>query len=235
MLIVAEKCNGCEECLVYCPMGAIAMSGGVAVVNQDRCVECAACLRAAACPTKAFKAPVLTWPRSVRSLLSDPVTEIKETRLAGRGTEEMKTNEITGRILPGEVGFGIDVGRPGEGAYLRDVERILKAMLPVGIKIETKNPITSFIADRATLDFHPELRNERVLTAVIECKTDMAKVGQILDCLEKVNDEVDTVFSVCVSALEADAEGPLRELLAERGQAVRPNGKTNLGFGRANA
>ncbi len=232
MIVVKEKCNGCAVCLDYCPMGAIAMADGCAVVDQDLCVECSSCLRVVRCPGKAFKSLPLSWPRSVRAVLSNPISEVKETRLAGRGTEEMKTNELTGRFQPGEVGFGIDVGRPATGAYLRDVEKIIKAVWPLGIYLEPKNPVTAFIANRETGDFHPELRNERVLTAVIEFKTGLEKTTQVLDRLKAVSPELDSAFVLSVIALCGDTADNLRAMLEQYGAGVRPNGKTNLGFGR---
>ena len=42
--------------------------------------------------------PKYEWPRTVRANFSDPLVEHPETKVPGRGTEEMKTTEVTGRI-----------------------------------------------------------------------------------------------------------------------------------------
>ncbi len=115
MLIDEEKCIACGECLPWCPVGAISLDD-VAVIDLDECAECGNCLRNADCPTDALYQQELTWPRTVRSILSDPLTIATESGISGRGTEEMKTNEVTGRFKRGEVGIGIEVGRPVTGA-----------------------------------------------------------------------------------------------------------------------
>jgi len=68
------------------------------------------------------------------------MVEHKETGVPGRGTEEMKTNEVTAR-LNGLLGMAVEVGRPGVGARLKDLETI--AMLwPRKIVFEPRNPVT---------------------------------------------------------------------------------------------
>ena len=46
-----EKGVGCEACVGACPVSAIAMVDGVAVINDD-CVECGACV--GECPQEAI-------------------------------------------------------------------------------------------------------------------------------------------------------------------------------------
>ena len=46
-----EKCCGCESCVGACPVSAIAMADGKAVVSAD-CIECGACV--GECPAEAI-------------------------------------------------------------------------------------------------------------------------------------------------------------------------------------
>ena len=46
-----EKCIGCRQCEDICPVGAIAMEKGKAVIS-DNCIECEACI--SACPQEAI-------------------------------------------------------------------------------------------------------------------------------------------------------------------------------------
>jgi hypothetical protein len=62
----------------------------------------------------------------------------------GRGTAEMKTNDVTGRFLEGEVGFGIEMGRPGVSTSFKDVEKVT-TVLAGKVVFESKNPVTSLI------------------------------------------------------------------------------------------
>jgi len=49
----AEECVGCESCVPVCPVEAISMQDGVAVINQDTCTQCGTCI--AECPSEAIK------------------------------------------------------------------------------------------------------------------------------------------------------------------------------------
>ncbi|MCL4424250.1 MAG: 4Fe-4S binding protein, partial [Firmicutes bacterium] len=78
MRIREELCIGCGSCLPYCPMRAITLPDGFAVINEEACVDCNVCYRAGVCPTDAIYMPELTWPRSVRNTFSDPhITDLE--------------------------------------------------------------------------------------------------------------------------------------------------------------
>ena len=47
-----ETCTGCESCVDVCPVEAIAMNGGKAVVDADTCVDCGQCVDE--CPVEAI-------------------------------------------------------------------------------------------------------------------------------------------------------------------------------------
>ncbi|MBD3378965.1 MAG: 4Fe-4S dicluster domain-containing protein [Candidatus Omnitrophica bacterium] len=46
-----EKCTGCSACVEVCPVNAISMENGKAVVS-DACIDCGACI--AQCPVEAI-------------------------------------------------------------------------------------------------------------------------------------------------------------------------------------
>ncbi len=39
----ADKCTGCERCVVSCPAAAARMAGGVAEIDASKCIECLCC------------------------------------------------------------------------------------------------------------------------------------------------------------------------------------------------
>jgi predicted molibdopterin-dependent oxidoreductase YjgC len=84
-------------------------------IDQDKCTDCGMCIRANICPVNALYQEVEDWPREIRGILSNPMIEFKGSQVPGRGTEEMKTNDVKGTYLPGEVGVGVELGRPGSG------------------------------------------------------------------------------------------------------------------------
>ena len=263
MEIDKEKCVGCGNCHAFCTMGAIYLEeDGKSVVNQEECVECSTCYRVLrnegymprfvravrkvlstfrlgylaevdVCPTGALTPPELKWPRSIRAAFSDPIVVHPGTGIGGRGTEEIKCNDVTGRIRKGEAGLVVEMGRPGIGAYFRDIERVAMALAPLGPFFEPKNPVTQLLEDPKTGKMKGEVLGEKVLSAIIEMKTSLERIPEILQALEKVQKEIDTVISVGVSSrCLPDGTIAHAEWVRKAGYSLSPNGKTNIGLGR---
>jgi len=240
MRIDSEKCVGCERCVSYCPVGAIHVTEREGKpgkkrswIDQDECVECGVCLRANVCKPQSIFLQELKWPRVVRRAFSDPMVEHKETGVPGRGTEEMKTNEITGRFKRGSWGMAVEVGRPGAGARLRDLEIIAMALAEKGIIFEPKNPVTFLFENVKIGKLKPELKEERVLSAIIEFEVKLEQLRGVLQTLNHLSEKVEAVFSVnLISFPEEEEKGPALEIVKETGFTIYPNGKVNLGLGR---
>src|SRR3989304_1786042 len=132
-----------------------------AVVDEDECVECYTCYRGMSrehlnpavvrairriarlvrfrfdpepdvCPPSAFTETEPGWPRTVRRAFSAPIVPHESTGVDGRGTEEVKTNDVTGRVRRGEAGFTVEFGRPGVGARFRGHDRATSAPAAAG-------------------------------------------------------------------------------------------------------
>jgi NAD-dependent dihydropyrimidine dehydrogenase PreA subunit len=233
MLIDPEKCIACGQCEVYCPVGAITVGDEHAEIDFDECTECYNCLRMADCPTEAIYQQKLEWPRTVRSVLSNVLTIAPESGISGRGTEEMKTNEVTGRFKHGWAGVGIEVGRPTLGARFYDVEKIAMAMAKLGVEFERSNPTTSLMSDVKTGKFKDDVLKEKVLSAIIEFSVPLEKLDQVFASLKEVSQRIETVFSLCIaSRVAANGEVPTNEIMLKNNIRFAPNGKTNVGLGR---
>ncbi len=151
-----------------------------------------------------------------------------------RGTAEMKTNDRTGRFKDGEVGIACEMGRPGVGFCFRDLEKVSKALAEMGVEFEPENPV-SVMLDMETGEIKEgfkEIRDERALSAIIECKAPMEETPEIYRRLQEVAGEIDTVFSLDIINKCRNGRPPLKEMLDEAGIQVRINGKTNIGLGR---
>lgn len=237
--VVKDLCVACGKCALYCPVQAITIEE-VAFVDQEKCVECGTCLRAE-CPVDALRQPDLKPPRLIRKLFSDPLATFEETKVPGRGTEEMKTNDVTNNVGFGEAGWGIELGRPGVSTKFTDVETVAMAIAKHGVVFLDLNPV-SMLIDYETGCFtgdnpwkvSPEsIRRLRSLSAIIEFKTPKEKVPEILQTLKEVSEEIDTVFSVGLISRWKNGELELMPLVEKvPGIEVYPNGKHNMGIGR---
>ena len=234
MIIDKEKCIGCGECVKFCTVSAIRLKKKKAEIHQEHCAECGNCLRVKVCPSDAISQNQIEWPRTIRNIFSDPISVFKETGVSGRGTEEMKTNDVTGRFKKGEVGFAVDVGRPnGGGIYLREVEKITKALAPLGVQFEKDSPLTYLFENGAAGTLKKEILDEFVVSAIVECKTELENCVNVFRKLEEVSRDVNTIFSVgVIGTVDDDGSIPAKTLLEKEGIPVAPRGKINIGLGR---
>ena len=235
MRINDELCIGCAKCLKFCPMQAIRISHRKAVINLDLCAECGVCFRSSVCENNAFcPEESLPWPRSLRSIFSNPVTVFKETGCTGRGTEEMKTNDVTNRFKDSSViGFAVDIGRPNIGCQIKDAQVITRALAPLGVEFERFNPLSYLMKDYNTGDILDEVHNERVISCIVEFSVPINRACEVMDTLIRVENSVDSVFSVSVICKVNDDLGvPVIPILEQGGYQVKTSVKTNVGLGR---
>lgn len=232
-----------------------------ATVDEDECVECFACYRGMSkehlnpvmvrairkaaklfrfrfdpepdiCPTDAIVPQDLAWPRIVRRAFSDPQVPHESTGIHGRGTAEVKTNDVTQRVREGEVGFVVEFGRPGVGARFREIERVTAALAALGVEFEPNNPVTSLMRDAARGLLREDILEEKILSAIVEIKTPLDRVPAVLSAIRDLVRRADTVISVGVSTrCDAGGNDALRDLLEREGYPAY-RGKTNLGLGR---
>ena len=233
MKIDPEKCQTCAKCIPFCPVGAIGVKEKKVMIEYDECVECGVCARSGICPDGAFVREELEWPRILRAEFSDPTIPHKKTDIAGRGTAEMKTNDVTGRIRRGEVGVAIELGRPGVGTSFTEVEKVSRAVAQLKIPLEEANPVSALVQDREKGTFPPEVLKEKVLSAIVEFKVPFDQAGEVLELLRQVATKMDTVASISlIGRSEADGRIPLENFLIQKEAPFYPNGKVNIGLGR---
>ncbi len=231
-----ELCVGCENCLSCCSVGAISIHEEKAVIDPERCTECYVCIRNEVCPTGAIeKTPLDSFIHQFQHIISDPTETTAQTGVPGRGTEEAKTNDVTGRYKRGEVGVCIDMGRPGIGCFLRDVEKVAMAVAEAGLTLEGPEvtPLAQLMSDLKTGKLCDDLPNVRFLSIIIEGKCSVNILPSVIKALKKVEREIDTVFSLGL-ATRVDEKGysPVLDIIKPLGISQPIRGKVNVGLGR---
>ena len=233
-----------------------------ATVDRNECVECYSCFNGLSqehlnptmvrtmrklfqmmrlrfepepdvCPTAAFEPDKLEWPRTVRRAFSDPRVPHESTGVSGRGTEEVKTNDVTGRVQRGEVGFTIEFGRPGVGVWFSDVQEMTEALARAGVHFEKKNPVTSLMSDVARGALREDILGEKVMSCIVEIKTTIDRVEEIILLVREVEKRIDTVMSIGVGVrCDEQGEDPVVAPILERLGYKLERAKTNVGLGR---
>lgn len=233
-----------------------------ATVNSAECVECYACYNGMSqeklnpvmvrtmrkvfqllrlrfdpepdvCPTSAFEPDALVWPRIVRRAFSDPRVPHESTGIEGRGTEEVKTNDVSGRVVVGEVGFTIEFGRPGVGVWFRDIQKACWALAKAGVSFEKKNPITSLMTDVSAGTINAEVMGEKLMSAIIEIKVAVERTEEIVRLVWAIEKEIDTVVVLGVGTrCDEKGEDTVVAPILERLGYKLHRAKTNTGLGR---
>ena len=237
MVIDQDTCVGCGECVFTCTLDAICQGDDTVYIDREKCVECGNCLRVAECPTGALQQDELIWPRIIRKYFSDNQfkwpDDMRYTTGYGRGTEECKTNDRTGKFKHGQVGVVVELGRPNTGTYLYNAEKIIQTLLEAGAEMGENSPMTALVNDKEKGLLREDIRNERVLSCIIEAKIQLSNLEKTLNLLKQVSNEIDTVFSLgLVTRMINGFESPIEAIINNMGLEVRHNSKINLGMGR---
>lgn len=235
MRIDPARCTGCGKCIPYCPAVAIFENAdGVHDVSQAACFECGLCRHEHVCPAGAFveSGETTRWPRCMRSLFSDPNTTHQTTMTPGRGTEESKTNDVTGRVRRGDIGLCIELGRPGTGCTLGDVSSMTERLGAIGgVRFSPGNPLVS-IMNAGTNRLAVDLLADRILSAIIEIVFDEGSLDRVLGEIFDAGAQLNTVFSLSLIArFGKDGDLPIIDRLAALGLAPTGSAKVNMGLG----
>ena len=234
-VIIEEKCKGCRLCIPYCPMDAFTVvSRKKVAIDQDKCTECYVCLRKEVCPHEAIERVDLDGSlRNFSHFLSDPTETKATTGVPGRGTEESKTNDVTGRTRIGQVGVAIDMGRPGVGLKLVDAEKVAMAVAAAGLEFEGLSPLTEIMADKKTGKLKPEYLDVHLLSIIVEGNCRVEDFPRIIAALQEVEGKIDTVFSLgVITRVDAAGNSPVMAEIEKLDLKKPIRGKVNVGLGK---
>ncbi len=235
--IISEKCVGCRQCQKYCSVDAIKYDAEKrkCYIASDECVDCYVCMRQHVCPRDAIQPVEMDYYQQFCHTMSDPCENHGVTGVTGRGTEEVKTNDVTGRVKKGRVGFCIDVGRPGAGCRFYDVEKIAMAIAAAGVKLEGPEctPLAALMTDVSTGKLQDEILNYRTLSVIIEGNCADEDFPNVMKALQKVSGEIETVFSLgLIMRVDENGYNPNLAALDDLGIPRPYRGKVNVGLGK---
>jgi hypothetical protein len=145
----------------------------------------------------------------------------------------VKTNDVSGRVSVGEVGFTIEFGRPGVGVRFSEIQEMCWALARAGVSFEKKNPVTSLMSDVPTGTLRDDILGEKVMSAIVEIKVPVQRTEEIIRLVWDVEKRLDTVVALGVGT-RCDAAGDenvVEPMLARLGYNVQ-RAKTNIGLGR---
>ncbi|MFC2016189.1 4Fe-4S binding protein [Chloroflexota bacterium] len=249
------KCIQCLECIPYCPVAAIVESpnGRVVTIDAERCTECGLCRQATVCPVDAIVARDLTWPRSLRGRFQSlyapyrsahtmqPLSYHEEVHVFSRHElPGVGTNDVGGLLRHSEAVIAVELGRPHLGTTFRDVQKVIQALLPMGLQLRLQYPVldersslAELAIDTAKGILRQEILEERAGWVVLSLVTQEGSVPEVIRGLQKIATEIDTIFALDITSRVAEDGYTVAERVA-RETGVKPaiNCKTNVGLGR---
>lgn len=253
------KCVGCLDCIPYCPVAAIGQStdGKTVSIDAERCTECGLCRQAGVCPVDAIAARDLTWPRSLRGKFQSPYAPYRSSLTLApapqpvRYSEEIRafrryelpsehTNDVDGLLKHGEGLIVVELGRPHLGTTFRDVQKVIQALIPMGLQLSLQYPVSDersslveLATDAANGFLRQEILGERAGWVCLKLIAQQKAVPEVVASLQQVATEIETVFALGIVSRVSDDGSTLAERVAsETGVKPAPNCKTNVGLGR---
>jgi hypothetical protein len=244
-------------CLPYCPVSAIVETAdSVVKIDPERCYECGVCAQAEVCPVSAIVGHELSWPRSLRGkfqslyapyhhpptlLPGAPIKYSDEVKVVSKHeSPSVLSNDVDGRLKPGETEVIAEMGRPHLGTSFGDMQKVIQALLPAGLKLDFQypvldetRPITDLMTDTSRGIFREEILEEKVGWIQIKITVPDEVVLDVFKRLKMVATEIDTVFAVDVLTCVVNSPITMADRLADE-IGIKPacNCKTNVGLGR---
>jgi Pyruvate/2-oxoacid:ferredoxin oxidoreductase delta subunit len=253
------KCIQCLDCIPYCPAMAISQSpGGRAVsIDADRCTECGLCLQSSVCPVDAIEGEDLSWPRSLRgkyqsryapyrsspTLAPDPKPvpfrrTVEEQQVFRHELPDLNAHSSEGMVPQGQALIVAEMGRPHVGTTFRDVQTVIRALIPRGLRLDLQYPVgdeRSSLADVATSvvdgTLRREILDERAGWVWLRLMAEEHDVQDVLRSLSQAANEIDSIFAVDVVSRVAEDGTSVADRAATRaGFPPAANCKTNVGM-----
>lgn len=227
---VNSDCIGCEDCLPYCPQGAISMNAEAqATIDRSLCVECGVCFDTDICPVLAFEEDhddLAELKKLFGRLLATFPGGKASGRSGGQGYD-VKTNDVTGKIAKDRVGMRFELGRPVGGLKIRDVERMRQYLVECGWQPGVGARYRNLVDE----GFSEEMLDHRILTSFFEFVLFPEDIPDLVHSAKQYIMGNGLWMTVNVVGLTQTMER-VEKVLKSAGLDIEPVAKVNLGMGR---
>ncbi len=227
---VNNDCIGCEECVPYCPQGAISMNAeGQATIDRYVCVECGVCFDTDICPVLAFEEDHDELAE-FKKLFGRLLAAFPGGKTSGRGGGhgyDVKTNDVTEKIAADKVGMRFELGRPVGGIKLGDVEQMRRYLVERG----WQPGVGARYQNLQGMGFSDEMLEHRILTSFFEFVLPPENIPDLVHSAIQYVMGNDLWMTVNMVGLTQTIDRLERDL-KNAGLDIEPNAKVNLGLGR---
>jgi|GEM_PF-1919541 len=226
-------CTGCKTCLLFCPDDAIDYHDGKSSIDPKVCTLCGCCDDR--CPSGALQPLTeLTDLQIFQQAFGNPRGSKVTGGNAGRGGKEIKTLDVKPTLKPDHISICLDMGRPGVGLYLRDAEKIITALIAVGMEfLEGDFPLATIIPDRTTGKFRPDCLDLHMHSLLAEGVFHKSKLPAVLKAVLEVSQEIDTVFCPgLILPVDENIDNEALRCLDDLGIPRPIRSKINVGLGK---
>ena len=114
----------------------------------------------------------------------------------------------------------VELGRPNTGTTLANAEKIIQTLMAAGAKMAEQITHHGDAERRGKGIMKEEIKNERVLSCIVEAMVKIEDLERALEALKQVSLELDTVFSLgLVTRMEEGFISPIEPTLRKMGLA----------------
>ena len=107
-----------------------------------------------------------------------------------------------------------------------------QALAKMSVEFQPENPLTALMFNVKTGELREDVLNEKVMSCILEFKTDIAKMPDILNTTEDEIRQLDTVVALGVSVrCDSNGDDTVRDQLTSMGYDAW-RAKINIGLGK---
>ena len=149
-------------------------------------------------------------------------------------------NDVKGLIGHGEAEIIAELGRPHVASTFRDLQQVVRALLPFGLRLEQqyppldqRSPLSDLATDPSKGVLRQEILDEKIGWVFLSLHIPEEQAPKIVDSLRRAAAGIDTVLAIgVVSRVGKNGTTAADQVTRETDVKSAANCKTNVGLGR---